>query len=231
MRLIAICLLVAGTLAIMAINAEAAFMEPSSEQIEAVVDNPAQIAQLLNGATPEDAVRVLIEVVQSIVAKSLPDEEQKARIARTTATLFRTMPDKAIELAELIAQLLPIEILPTIVAATAVVMGNQATTVTEAYVSKVARENTQIVRNAGTHPETVLSPALVLALGVPVSHAAIAAGRQPTAMPLAPPLTEIEGARVPKSSAPAVTPWTGPSPPSPAPPPPPPPIATNYPGL
>jgi hypothetical protein len=212
---------------LLALNAAASFVEPTPQQIDAVVENPGDIVQLLNGATPEDAVHVLGEVVQGIINRALPDEETKTRIAFAVAALFRAMPDQAVQLARLIAEKLPIEVLPTIVSAAAVVMGNQAPVVIEAFVSKVSRENAQIIRNAGFHPETVLPPSVVLALGVPVSHAATATGRQPTAMPVAPPLTEIKGGQPP--ATPSASP--APSAPAPRPPPPRPPEATNYPGL
>jgi cytochrome c556 len=224
MKIIAIAAVIAGLLAF---NSAAAYVEPTPEQIKDVVQNPGRITQLINGATPEDAVHVLLEVVQGVIRQSLPDEETKTRIAFAAAALFRAMPDQAVELAKLIARKLPIDVLPTIVAAAAVVMGNQAPAVTEAFVSGLPREDAQMIRNAGSHPETVLPPSVVLALGVPVSHAATAMGRQPTAMPVAPPLTGAPGGATPQPPQPAPVPPIPPPPPQP----PPPPVATNYAGL
>jgi hypothetical protein len=215
MKIIAIAAVITGLLTF---NSAAAYVEPTPEQVKAVVENPGGITKLIDGATPEDAVHVLLEVVQGIIKESLPDEETKTRIAFAAAALFRAMPDQAVELAQLIARKLPIEVLPTIVAAAAVVMGNQAPVVTEAFVSALPAENAQMIRNAGSHPETVLPPSVVLTLGVPVSHAATAIGRQPTAMPVAPPLSQ-EGASTPRPQ-PGQVPHL-----------PPPPVATNYAGL
>jgi hypothetical protein len=209
-----------------AFSAAGAFVEPTKVQIQAAVDNPAEIAQLLNGATAENAANVLWKVIAAITGQQLSDEQQKTRIALAVSVVFKAMPDQALELARLLAGLLPIDVLPTVVAAAAVVMGNQASTVTEAFISSVSRENTQIVRNAGSHPETILPSSVILALGVPVSHSGTILGRQPTAMPVAPPLIEHGTVSTPA----AVTPSPKPSP-APAPRPPPPPVATNYTGL
>ena len=227
MKIIAIAAVIAGLLAF---NSAAAYVEPTPEQIKDVVQNPGRITQLINGATPEDAVHVLLEVVQGVIRQSLPDEETKTRIAFAAAALFRAMPDQAVELSKLIARKLPIDVLPTIVAAAAVVMGNQAPAVTEAFVSGLPREDAQMIRNAGSHPETVLPPSVVLALGVPVSHAATAMGRQPTAMPVAPPLIEKAGSpSTPQAVLAAPVYYQAPAPSSPTSPPPP--VATNYAGL
>jgi hypothetical protein len=231
MKIIAIASVISG---LVAFNSWAAFLEPTPEQIGAVVDNPGGITQLLNGATPEDAVHVLAEVVQGVTALSLSDDETKTRIAMAAAALFRVLPDQAVQIAQLIAQQLPVEVLPTIVATAAVVMGNQASVVTEAFVSKLPAGDAQMIRNAGSHPETILPPSMVLALGVPISHAATALGREPTAMPVAPPVTQPpSGSSTPQpqpaqpSPAAAAAAAQPPSPPLP----PPLPVATNYAGL
>ncbi len=208
------------------LEAGAAFMEPTPDQIVAAVKNPSEIARLLNGATPENAVGVLLAAIDGVVQLKLPEVQQKTRIAQLVAIVFETMPDRAVDLAQLLAQKASMDVLPTIVAAAAIVMGNQAAVVTDAFVTNVARENAQLLRNAGTHPETVLPVGVVLTLGVAVSHTTTAVGSQPTAMPLAPPLTEHAGHSV-TASAPSPVPT--PMPPQPSPPPRPP-VATNYAG-
>lgn len=188
--------------------------------VEGAASNPAMFAELIAGVKMDEGVNIFVEVLGILEAQKPEVEVKNVRIAVMTAYMFKKWAASSRDLADAIAQAVDPELLPPIVAAAAVVMGNQAPIVTEAFVARAPEAFTQILRNSGAHPETVLPQGLMVSIGLPVAHSVPATGREPTALPVAPPLKEM-GTGV-KPAAPV--------PPRPPPKPTPPPVPPTYPG-
>lgn len=206
--------------------------KPAAPDMEAMikeaVEKPAVFAELISDATIEEAVNYFEEILGRIEAMKLDPEEKTTRIAVMTAYMFKKWSSDAKQLAAKLAESVTPELLSPIVAAAAVVMGNQAPLVTDAFVSGVPESYAQTLRNCGAHPETVLPQGLLVSIGLPVPHSVPATGREPTALPVAPPL-RIEGVGTETGvQPPAAAPPS--APPAVPPPPPPPPVPPVYKG-
>ena len=173
--------------------ASAAFKPPTPQQIQALVTNQVYIAELIKGATATQAVEVLVKAVEAVSNAGLADDQKTIRVAILTAIVFRSFAPQAVMMAEMLVPLVSVNVLPVMAAATAVVMGSGASPVTEAFASQLDSGDAALVRSAGVHPETILPADLILTLGVQVSHATPPGGREPTALPLAPPIREVPG--------------------------------------
>ena len=208
---------------------EAAAEKPAQRDTEAMlkeaVEKPAVFAELISDAKIEECVNYFVQIVGGLEALKLDNEDKTTRIAVMTAYMFKRWSTDAKQLAEKLAESVTPELLAPVVAAAAVVMGNQAPLITDAFVSHVPESYAQTLRNCGAHPETVLPQGLLVSIGLPVPHSVPATGREPTALPVAPPL-RIEGGQTDGEPPPAVTPPRTP----PAEPPPPPPVPPVYKG-
>jgi hypothetical protein len=189
---------------------------PKKATIQGAAENPAEFGQLIADVKMEEGVNIFVEVLANIEAAKPKAKIKITRIAVMTAYMFKKWSSGSADLADRLAQTVAPELLPPIVAAAAVVMGNQAPIVTIAFVDRAPEAYSQQIRNAGAHPETVLPPGLIVSIGLAVSHSVPATGKEPTALPLAPPI------KVVGEEPPAAPPAT-PSPKEPDPPPPPPP--------
>ena len=210
----------------------AAYVKPTDEQVAKVAKNPAGMSDLLKEATAVQATEVLIKAIQEIKKQELSPEKQNAQIAVISAYVFKNWSADMLMIARMMAQSLPVELLTPVVATAAAVAGNQAPMVTSAFLETCQANDVQAIKNAGAHPETVIPEGIVISVGLPVAHSVPAVGREPTSLPVAPPLI-VEGGRVEP-----VQPKPTPSPPDRAPepipvavvtnPPPPPPIPSGY---
>lgn len=191
------------------------------------VGNPAVFGELIAEMEMSEAVNSFVEILAGLEASSPQAEIKAGRTALMTAYMFKKWSSEARDLADKLVQAVPPELLSPIVAAAAVVMGNQAPIVTSSFVDRAPEAYTQAIRNAGAHPETVLPQGLLISIGLPVANSVPATGRAPTALPLAPPLTvDVSGAG---PDAPVQEP-EGPVAPPPVVPPEPPPVPPTYSG-
>lgn len=168
-----------------------AFVPPTPEQIQGLAENPLQLAVVLVGATPEQAVAVFLAVFDAIQKMKISKDQKEARIALLAGTLFRSLSNKAVELAALLAQSASLqEMLPKIAAAVSVVTQGKAIGVAESFARDLAPVLAAEVRQAYTYPQAFLAPDVILALGnqPPPPSSPPVVGREPTALPLAPPL-------------------------------------------
>jgi hypothetical protein len=201
---------------------------PKKATIQGAAENPAEFGQLIADVKMEEGVNIFVEVLANIEAAKPKAEIKITRIAVMTAYMFKKWSSGSADLADRLAQTVAPELLPPIVAAAAVVMGNQAPIVTSAFVDRAPEAYAQQIRNAGAHPETVLPQGLLVSIGLPVPHSVPATGKEPTSLPLAPaikPIGEVE----PPTAPPEVPSPNEPDPPPPPPlPPPPPPVPPPY---
>lgn len=198
--------------------------------IREAVQDPAVFAELIAGMEMSEAVNSFVEVLAGLEAEGLKVEIKAGRTALMTAHMFKKWSSQASVLADKLVQSVPPELLQPIVAAAAVVMGNQSQIVTKAFVNRAPEAYAQAIRNAGAHPETVLPQGLLVSIGLPVANTVPVTGRAPTALPLAPPLN-VEGAGVAEVPVPdPVGPSTPPPVVPPEPPPVPPPVPPTYSG-
>jgi hypothetical protein len=176
-----------------------AFVSPTAEQIQAVAENPLQLTLVLADATSAQAVDVFVKVLDQIKKLKLSREQKEARVAVLTGTLFRALPKNAGQLAGLLAKAVgSLDMLPKMAAAAAVVVGvDRASGVTESFAMLLPPAVAAAVRQAGEYPASVLPPDTIMALGSQVAGpppGAPIVGREPTAVPVAPPLRpEQEG--------------------------------------
>ena len=198
--------------------------------VEGAAKNPAMFAELIAGVEMVEGVNTFVEIMGMLEVQELKADVKNVRVAIMTAYMFKKWSAKSQKLADGIAQAVAPELLPPIVAAAAVVMGNQAPIVTEAFVARAPEAFTQTIRNSGAHPETVLPSGLLVSIGLPVAHSVPATGREPTALPVAPPLREVSGDdSTPPPPSPSGEPSPEPDPPPPPDdPPPPPPVPPTY---
>lgn len=192
----------------------AAEKKDKAVMITEAVQNPAVFGELIREMEMTEAVNSFVEILGGLETEGLKAEVKSGRTAVMTAYMFKKWSSQAKALADKLVQSVPPELLPPIVAAAAVVMGNQAPIVTSAFVDRAPEAYAQTIRNAGAHPETVLPQGLLISIGLPVANTVPVTGRAPTALPLAPPL-KVEGAgeagvdvpvREPGGSAPPVEP-------------------------
>lgn len=206
-----------------AASAASAAVAPKKGTVQDAVENPAVFGQLISDVKMEEGVNTFVEILANLEVTELKQEIKTTRTAVMTAYMFKQWSSQATVLADRLAQSVAPELLPPIVAAAAVVMGNQASIVTAAFVDRVPEAYSQQLRNSGAHPETVLPQGLIVSIGLPVSHSVPATGKEPTALPLAPPIKPVG------EDTPAPAPPSAPTPPpSPEPPPPPPPVPPPY---
>ena len=198
---------------------------PKKATIQGAAENPAEFGQLIADVTMEEGVNIFVEVLANIEAAKPKAEIKITRIAVMTAYMFKKWSSGSVDLADRLAQAVAPELLPPIVAAAAVVMGNQAPIVTMAFVDRAPEAYAQQIRNSGAHPETVLPQGLLVSIGLPVPHSVPATGTEPTALPVAPPI-KFEGGVEPPALP--VAPPVVSSPKEPEPPPPPPPVPPTY---
>lgn len=187
------------------------------KMIAQAVEQPIYFAGLISDAKLEEGVNYFVEIIGQLDAAKLEPEVKTTRIAIMTAYMFKKWSARSVDLADMIAQSVSPELLSPVVAAAAVVMGNQAPIVTAAFVGRVPEAYAQTLRNSGAHPEAVLPQGMLVSIGLPVAYSVPATGREPTALPLAPPLTTPAGEGSPSPPPPP----DAPPPPPDAPPPPP----------
>jgi len=83
--------------------ASAEWSEPSADQIAALLSVPAEIAELVEGATPEQAADVVLKAIAEVDAsESLNEAQKKQLIARLVAHAVVEMGSRAPEMMALI---------------------------------------------------------------------------------------------------------------------------------
>lgn len=202
-----------GILLSATLSAQARFEPPTPEQIAAAVSDPAQVEILVREASADEAAQVLAQAIAAVEKSDLPADQKQARIALLTAYVFRAMRYDAEALATALAPRVSAAMLPAVVASAAVIMGDRAAGVTAAFAAAVPVGLRPAVQAAGADPSSVLPSGVVQAVRLLLPRLAPVVGREPRAMPIAPPIREFppEGAGVP-----------------PPPPPPPPPVGETY---
>ncbi|MEI8140774.1 MAG: hypothetical protein WCI03_13020 [bacterium] len=83
---------IVGVMMITAMSAFAAFTPPTAAQLTAAANNPAAIAALLEGASPEQAAQVIKAVVVQIASMGLSAPAQAASIGSVIAAAFSAAP-------------------------------------------------------------------------------------------------------------------------------------------
>ena len=71
---------------------ERTFSRPTDEQIEAAANNPELLAELLEGATPEQAAEVVVRVIVQINSLNISAEAKEARINNTVQAALAATP-------------------------------------------------------------------------------------------------------------------------------------------
>lgn len=95
------------------------FTAPTEEQLTAAAENPDLVADLLAGASVEQATEVVRLIIAKIANLSLPSGEQSARITALIGQAFATLPGQAVPLAEALGTALsggsfPAEVVSTV---------------------------------------------------------------------------------------------------------------------
>lgn len=83
---------IVGVMMITAMSAFAAFTPPTAAQLTAAANNPASIAALLEGASPEQAAQVIKAVVVQILAMGLSATAQATSISSVITAAFSAAP-------------------------------------------------------------------------------------------------------------------------------------------
>lgn len=174
-----------------ATSALAAFTPPTPEQIAKAVADPASIEILLRDASVDEAAQVLAQAIAAVEKSDLPADQKTARIALLTAYVFRAMRYDAELLARALVPRVSSAVLPTVVAAAAVIMGDRAAGVTDAFAAAVSADLKPAVQAAGADPATILPAGVIQAIRLLLPRLAPVMGREPRAMPIAPPIREF----------------------------------------
>ena len=83
---------IVGVVMMTALSVSAAFAPPTDAQLTAAANDPAAIAALLVGASPEQAAQVIKAVVVQVSAMGLPAATQGTKISAVVAAAFSATP-------------------------------------------------------------------------------------------------------------------------------------------
>jgi len=89
---------IVGVMMISGLSASAAFTPPTDEQLTAAANDPATLAALLVGASPEQEAQVVKAVIVQLEALGLPAATQGARVSAVVAAAFADTPAASMSL-------------------------------------------------------------------------------------------------------------------------------------
>jgi hypothetical protein len=102
--------------ALATVVASAAFTPPTSDQIKAAAEKPADIKALLKDSTPEQASSVLLQVVRAVQGLKVKPEVKKQRVTELFAAVQEAVGKNAGMVIGDVAKRIPADLLPSVAA-------------------------------------------------------------------------------------------------------------------
>lgn len=168
---------------------EGGFVPPTWKQLEEAADDATKLPALIKGALPSQAAIVLVRAFDAVAIKyPLNDNAMhRAQVARLTAHAVVAMGDRAIVMAQYLAENSSPLQMPRVAAVYSILLGSETPGLVDALTTKLNPTYVAQIHSAIQQPALVVSPALVIDISSAGGPPAILGG-EPSAQPLSPPL-------------------------------------------